>query len=77
MNLGLGSGRLDYPYRDDAGVSAIRRYERATDLEFLTKRTARFGLFCGWFSNALLGSAQFPSEKPREMKNFASDAPVG
>src|SRR5262249_11117611 len=37
----IGVGRLDYPYRDDARVSAVRRYQRATDLEFLTKRTAR------------------------------------
>ena len=34
-------GRLDDPYRDDARVSAVRGYERATDLELLTKRTAR------------------------------------
>jgi hypothetical protein len=72
--------RLDDPYRDDARVSAVRRYERATDLELLTKRMARFavtGLFSGSFSNALLSSAQFPVEKPKEMKNFALDAPVG
>src|SRR5215471_13092669 len=37
----IGVGRLDYPYRDDARVSAVRRYERATDLELLTKRIAR------------------------------------
>ena len=41
MNLRIGVGRLDNPYRDDAGVSAFRRYERATDLELLTKRIAR------------------------------------
>jgi hypothetical protein len=35
------------------------------------------GLFCGWCSNALLSSAQFPGEKPKERKNFALDAPVG
>src|SRR3984893_15745079 len=34
-------GRLDDPYRDDARVSAVRGYERATDLELLTKRIAR------------------------------------
>lgn len=34
-------GRLDDPYRDDARVSAVRRRERATDLELLTKRIAR------------------------------------
>jgi len=37
----IGVGRLDYPYRDDARVSAVRRYERATDLELLTKRIPR------------------------------------
>ena len=31
------------------------------------------GLFSGWFSNALLSSAQFPGEKPKDMKNFALD----
>src|SRR5438105_10061920 len=34
-------GRLDDPYRDDARVSAVRRCERATDLELSTKRIAR------------------------------------
>ena len=37
-------GRLDDPYRDDARVSAIRGYERATDLELLTKRIARLAV---------------------------------
>ena len=40
MNLGLGFG-VDYPHRDHARVSAVRRYERATELEFLTKRGVR------------------------------------
>jgi hypothetical protein len=34
-------GRLDDPYRDDTRASAVRRCERATDLELLTKRIAR------------------------------------
>src|SRR5271168_5123358 len=37
----IGVGRLDDPHRDDARVSAVRRYERATDLKLLTKRIAR------------------------------------
>jgi hypothetical protein len=37
----IGVGRLDDPYGDDARVSAVRRYERATDREHLAKRIAR------------------------------------
>jgi hypothetical protein len=52
----IGVGRLDDPYRDDARVSAVRGYERATDLELLTNGLLDWlvtGLFCGWFCSAL------------------------
>jgi hypothetical protein len=76
----IGVGRLDDPYRDDARVSAVRGYERATDLELLTKRIARLvghRIVLRMVQNALLSSGQLPGENPTDTKNFALDAPVG
>ena len=74
----IGVGRLDDPYRDDARVSAVRRYERATDLELLTKRIARLArhrIIQRMVQQRAFERSPIP-RKPKDMKNFALDAPV-
>src|SRR6516162_2035289 len=39
----IGVWRLDYPHRDEARVSAVRRHERATDPEFLNQTECSLG----------------------------------
>src|SRR5215467_13318364 len=65
--------------RNDARVSAVRRCERAADLEFLTKRTvglAGHRIVRGWSSNALLSSAQHPGRRMNGTEQILGDLAI-
>jgi hypothetical protein len=80
MNLGLGSGgsmihtEMTQGFRPSGATSEqlTSNFRPNGLLAWLVT-----GLFSGWFSKALWSSAQLPREKPKDMKNFALDAPVG
>jgi hypothetical protein len=80
MNLGLGSGgsiihtEMMQGFRPSGATSEQLTSNFCPNGVFAWLVT---GLFRGWFSNALLSTAQFPGEKPKETKNFPLDAPVG
>jgi len=72
--------RLDDPYRDDARVSAVRRYERATDLELLTKwiaRLARHRIIQRMVQQRGFERSPIARRETERNEEFALDAPVG